>query len=88
MKRALTSLIAVAALTLPGAALADHTDWQYDMTYEYETEEDCEEALAEQRRMMTMGVRGRERGQFNKDFNQRYQCEESENGYMIEDYNS
>jgi hypothetical protein len=90
MKRALISLAAGFALMLPGAAIASHTDWNYNSDYEYETMEDCEEALAEQRRMMTMGVRGRDRGQFNKDFNQRYQCEESEYGmgYMIKDYNN
>jgi hypothetical protein len=90
MKRPLISLAAGLALMLPGAALASHTDWNYNSDYEYETMEDCEAALAEQRRMMTMDVRGRERGQFNKDFNQRYQCEESDDGmgYMIMDQDS
>jgi hypothetical protein len=86
MKRALSAMIAGTALMLPAVALAGHTDWNYDENYEYWSMEECEEAIAEQRRAMTYGVRGKERGQFNKAFNQRYQCEESENGYMIKDY--
>jgi hypothetical protein len=61
---------------------------------DFDSEEDCEEARAEERRRQSMDLRGRERGQFNKAFNQRFQCEQTEGGmttttrddeFMIED---
>ena len=88
MRKTLISLVASAALCAPSAAMADHFNIPSDvMMAEYDSEEDCEDALAQVRNMERKSgeYRGRERGRYNKDFNARYQCTETEDGtYMIE----
>jgi hypothetical protein len=59
------------------------------MNMKYDSEEDCEDALAMARNSQRKNgnYEGKERGMFNKMFNARYQCEEMQSGkYMIKDY--
>jgi hypothetical protein len=74
---------------MPTVSFADHT------TKVFTSEESCEEARAAERRRMSENLRGRARGMFNQDFNQRYQCEQtagmststmSDDRFMIKDY--
>lgn len=90
MKRFMTALVASAALCIPSVAVAGHLAIDPLLLEQtFETEEDCEEALAQARRDGRAAQDyepGKERGQFNKDFNQRYDCEEQEDGmFMIVD---
>jgi hypothetical protein len=91
MRKFVTSVLVSAALCVPTAAMADHTNIPADLYMEeYETMEDCEDALAQVRNMERKSgeYEGRERGQYNKAFNARYECEETDWGtYMIEDAN-
>lgn len=90
MKKIMTALIASAALCLPSVASADpFDDSVFDddlmtiaMTISgddesFDTEEECEERLAEIRRASDPDP-GRERGQFNKAFNQMFDCTDSD----------
>lgn len=93
MRKIITTLFVTAALCTPSVALAGHgydTDLDpevMDMTFD--SEEECEEELAQQRRALRAeyGYQGRDRGQSNKAFNQRYSCEydEEEDAFVIED---
>ena len=89
MKKFATSMFVAAALCMPSAALADHALSDPTLLGEtVESEDACEDALAEDRNMQRMSgeYEGRERGDFNKRFNARYDCEETRNGkFMIED---
>jgi GTPase involved in cell partitioning and DNA repair len=88
MKRVMTSMIVGAAMMMPSVALsAPSGTMDYDVMVDgpmgtFETEEECEEFLADQRNMMSMemNLRGREKGQFNRQFNRENQCEEMEDG--------
>ena len=94
MRKVLTSLIVTAALCAPGPALANHTaidPMLMDMMFE--TQEDCEDALAMERQSNRADQNyapGRERGQYNKAFNARYDCEydDQSDTYMIVDNNA
>ena len=48
------------------------------MMQKYSSMEECDAARAEFRRNETEGVRGNERGMFNKNFNSNYRCEQTE----------
>jgi hypothetical protein len=80
MRKIITSAFVAASMLVPSVALADHTDTR--MTYD--SEEECSSALAEMRRDQSASLKGRERGQFNKDFNAKHYCEEvDEDTYAI-----
>ena len=91
MKKLFTSTVLSAALCIPAAAMADHTNIPQELyAAEYESMEDCEDALAHVRNMERKSgeYEGRERGQYNKAFNTRYECAETDWGtYMIHDAN-
>jgi hypothetical protein len=95
MRNKIVVALASAALCFPSLALANTMPQGGSFTEEeFDSEEECEEARAEERREQSEGLRGRERGQFNKAFNQRFQCEQTEgedtsgtndDEFMIED---
>jgi hypothetical protein len=95
MKKIITTAIVSATLCFPSVALAQTMPQDGSFTSEdFDSMEDCEEARAEERRDQSMDLRGRERGQFNKAFNQRFQCDQTEgeststtrdDEFMIED---
>jgi hypothetical protein len=88
--RKLTAIGIGLALCTPSVGLAQ--DFNTDLldtallTAEFDTLEDCEDALAQARRDLRAenDYVGRDRGQSNKAFNQRYQCEEDdESGLFV-----
>lgn len=91
MKKLVASILVSAALCVPTAALANHTNIPSELyDAEYDTMEDCEDALAQFRNMERKSgeYEGRDRGQYNKAFNARYECAETDWGtYMIHDAN-
>jgi hypothetical protein len=82
--RKLTAVCVGLALSTPSVGLAQ--DYDTDLldtallTAEFDTLDDCEDALAQSRRDLRAenDYVGRDRGQSNKAFNQRYQCEEDD----------
>ena len=97
MRKSVTAAIASAMLCVPTVSLANTMPQSGQFTMEeFESEEECEEARAEERRRQSEGLRGRDRGMFNKAFNQRFQCEQTEgentsrtsdDEFMIMDHN-
>jgi hypothetical protein len=95
MKKIITTAIISATLCFPSVAVAQTMPEGGSFTEDqFRSMEACEEARAEERRDQSMDLRGRERGQFNKAFNQRFQCEQTAGGstssttddrFMIED---
>lgn len=91
MRKVITALVASAALCVPSVALAGHLAIDpLLLAEEFESQEDCEEALAEARRDGRAAQNyepGRDRGQFNKAFNARYDCEydDESDSFMIVD---
>jgi hypothetical protein len=91
MRKIIIAAFATAALCTSVQAPAAHLGIDpalLDMMFE--TQEDCDEALAMERQMNRAEqdyAPGRERGQFNKDFNARYDCEydEMSMSYMVVD---
>jgi hypothetical protein len=92
MRKVVLSTIAMVSLAVPSFAAANHYNVPREvMMMEYDSEEDCEDALAMVRNAERMSGRyeGRERGMYNKAFNARYQCVETDDDmWMIEDYGS
>ena len=91
--RKITALFVSVALCTPAAVLAQ--DYNTDLldselfATEFTSEEECEDALAQARRDLRAENEyiGRDRGQSNKAFNQRYECvdEEDDGTYVIVD---
>ena len=91
--RKITALFVSAALCTPAAVLAQ--DYNTDLldaellTTEFTSQDECEDALAQARRDLRAENEyvGRDRGQSNKAFNQRYECVdgESDGTYVIVD---
>jgi hypothetical protein len=93
LMRKITALFVSAALCTPAAVLAQ--DYNTDLldaellTTEFTSQDECEDALAQARRDLRAENEyvGRDRGQSNKAFNQRYECVdgESDGTYVIVD---
>jgi hypothetical protein len=79
MRKGITVALASAALCIPSIGFANHsnggTSW---MDETFETEEMCEDAIADERKRQAeaMNLKGRDKGQFNKRFNAQFDCEE------------
>lgn len=88
MAKVITWIFVGAALISPSTAVANHYSVPADILMaEYDSEDDCEDALAQVRNMERKSGRyeGRERGNYNKEFNARYECIVTDEGaYMIE----
>jgi hypothetical protein len=74
MRKSITAAAISAALCFPSIGLAQTSGSFQQQTFT--SEEDCEEARAEERRRQNT-FEGRERGQFNKRFNAMFQCEQT-----------
>lgn len=88
MRKLVSSLAAAAILCLPTAAVANHTAIPGELfMMEFDSMEECEDSLAQYRNMQRKSqYKGREAGQYNKDFNARYMCvERDDDTYVIDD---
>jgi hypothetical protein len=74
MRKSITVAAVSAALCFPSIGLAQEGGTFQNQTFT--SEEDCEEARAEERRRQNT-FEGRERGQFNKRFNAMFRCEQT-----------
>jgi hypothetical protein len=92
MRKPVLSMFVAAAMCAPTIATASHLNLPSSMMMmEYNSEDDCESALAMARNAERKSGRyeGKEKGMYNKAFNARYQCYEKMNGkYMIMDNGS